>query len=120
MPYATRYLLLISMDIPPDKEQLFNEVYETEHVPNLMQVPGVRSVCRCAKRDATMNIGAQLIPVNGDGEPSYLVIYELDDPAVVTSDTWASALRKGRWPTEVSPHTVNRHVVMHEILRQWQ
>jgi hypothetical protein len=27
----------------PDKETLFNEVYDTEHVPNLLKVPGVAS-----------------------------------------------------------------------------
>ncbi|MCH7930882.1 MAG: hypothetical protein IH906_01540 [Proteobacteria bacterium] len=29
------------MDVEPDKEALFNEVYDEEHVPNPMNVPGV-------------------------------------------------------------------------------
>jgi hypothetical protein len=32
------------MDVDPDKEALFNEVYDTEHVPNLLKVPGVHAV----------------------------------------------------------------------------
>jgi hypothetical protein len=29
-----------SMDVDPDKEAIFNEVYDTEHVPYLFKVPG--------------------------------------------------------------------------------
>ncbi|MCH7796137.1 MAG: hypothetical protein IH900_13510, partial [Proteobacteria bacterium] len=46
MPIATTYLFIASMDVEPDKEALFNEVYDTEHVPNLLKVPGVLSVTR--------------------------------------------------------------------------
>ncbi len=41
MPITTKYLFIASMDVEPDKEALFNEVYDEEHVPNLMIVPGV-------------------------------------------------------------------------------
>jgi hypothetical protein len=44
MPINTKYLFVASMDVDPDKEDLFNEVYDTEHIPNLLKVPGVRSV----------------------------------------------------------------------------
>ena len=43
---STRYVLIASMDVTPEAEALFNEVYDTEHVPNLLEVPGVRSVTR--------------------------------------------------------------------------
>lgn len=33
------------MDVDP-KEALFNQVYDTEHVPNLLKVPGVHAVTR--------------------------------------------------------------------------
>ena len=45
MPISTRYLFTASMDVAPDKEALFDEVYDQEHVPNLLKVPGV-----CASR----------------------------------------------------------------------
>ena len=41
-----RYLFTASMDVDPAKEDLFNEVYDTEHVPLLSKVPGVISVQR--------------------------------------------------------------------------
>ena len=40
MPINAKYLFISSMDVAPDKEALFNEVYDTEHVPNLAEVPG--------------------------------------------------------------------------------
>src|SRR4051812_31889005 len=43
---STRYVLIASMDVTPEAESLFNEIYDTEHVPNLLQVPGVHSVTR--------------------------------------------------------------------------
>ena len=46
MTISTRYVLMASMDVTPEVEALFNEVYDTEHVPNLLQVPGVHSVTR--------------------------------------------------------------------------
>ena len=39
-----KYLFVASMDVDPDKEDLFNEVYDTEHIPNLLKVPGVHAV----------------------------------------------------------------------------
>ena len=46
MPIQSRYVFVASMDVDPDKEDIFNEVYDTEHVPNLLKVPGVRAVTR--------------------------------------------------------------------------
>ena len=36
-----KFLLTAAMDIDPDKEALFNEVYDKEHIPELLKVPGV-------------------------------------------------------------------------------
>jgi len=46
MAIQTRYLFTAAMDVEPAKEALFNEVYDTEHVPLLLKVPGVISVAR--------------------------------------------------------------------------
>ena len=46
MPITTKYLFIASMDVEPEKEALFNEVYDHEHVPNLMKVPGVLAITR--------------------------------------------------------------------------
>ncbi len=39
MPISSKYLFVVSMDVDAEKEALFNEVYDTEHVPNLLKVP---------------------------------------------------------------------------------
>jgi hypothetical protein len=36
MPGAGRYVFMVSLDVDRDKEALFNEVYDHEHVPNLL------------------------------------------------------------------------------------
>ena len=46
MPIKSKYLFIASMDVDADKDAIFNEVYDTEHIPNLLRVPGVRSVNR--------------------------------------------------------------------------
>ena len=38
MPINSKYLFVASMDVDPDKEALFNEIYDAEHVPNLLKV----------------------------------------------------------------------------------
>ena len=46
MPIQTRYLFSAAMDVEPATESLFNEVYDGEHVPLLLKVPGVLAVAR--------------------------------------------------------------------------
>ena len=59
MPISTRYLFTASMDVEPDKEALFNEVYDREHVPNLLKVPGVISVTRMTLEPLVLHIGGE-------------------------------------------------------------
>lgn len=58
MPIKSRYVFSASMDVEPAKEALFNEVYDTEHVPNLLKVPGVIAVARFKAQELTLSIGA--------------------------------------------------------------
>jgi hypothetical protein len=46
MPASTKYLFIASMDVDPQAEDIFNEVYDTEHIPFLLAVPGVRAITR--------------------------------------------------------------------------
>jgi hypothetical protein len=54
MPIESRYLFTAAMDVAPDREALFNEVYDREHVPLLLQVPGVVSVARFKREPLIM------------------------------------------------------------------
>ena len=46
MPFNAPYAFMVSMDVQADKEELFNEVYDEEHIPALLKVPGVIAVSR--------------------------------------------------------------------------
>jgi hypothetical protein len=116
MPIATKYLFIVSMDVAPEKEALFNEVYDTEHVPNLLKVPGVRAATRLRTEPASVTIGGQAMALTGEGKPRYEAIYEIDSPEVLSSPAWAEAGELGRWPAEVRPHTTNRHHILRRVL----
>lgn len=116
MPVTTKYVFIVSMDVAPEKEALFNEIYDREHIPNLMKVPGVRSVTRLRTEPASVTIGGQTRELTGEGAPKYVAIYEIDSPDVLTSSAWAEAVELGRWPTEVRPHTSNRHHILRKVM----
>lgn len=107
MPAKTKYLFIVSMDVDADKEALFNEVYDTEHVPLLSKVPGVQAAYRMEGMPFEFNLAGERLKKAHDG-PKYTAIYEIDSPAVLLSPEWAAAGEKGRWPGEVRPFTHNR------------
>jgi hypothetical protein len=114
MPITARYLFSAAMDVEPGKDALFNEVYDTEHVPLLMSVPGVLSVARFATRELTMILGGERRTIVVEGEPRYSALYELASPDVLVSEAWAKAVDQGRWPGQVRPYTKNRRHVLRE------
>jgi len=116
MPIATKYLFIVSMDVTKEKEALFNEVYDTEHVPLLLKVPGVKAVTRIKTEPAAFNIGGERKILDGGSEPNYVAIYEIDSPDVLLSKEWAAAAEKGRWPSEVRPFTSNRRHVVRRVI----
>ena len=116
MPIATKYLFIVSMDVTKEKEALFNEVYDAEHVPLLLKVPGVRAVTRMKTEPAAFNIAGERKVLDGGSEPTYVAIYEIDSPDVLLSAAWAEAGEKGRWPAEVRPFTTNRRHIVRKVI----
>ncbi len=114
MPITTRYLYIASMDVQPEKEALFNEVYDTEHVPNLLKVPGVRAVTRAKAEAFSISVGGKTNAIAIDG-PTYHAMYEIDSPDVLTSAEWGKAVDAGRWPSEVRPYCSNRRYTMMRV-----
>jgi hypothetical protein len=97
---STGCLHLVRMDVAHDHEATFNLVYEQEHIPALAAVPGVRRAVRYRNASPT--------------DPRYLAAYELDGAAVLASPAWKAAAEAGRWPRDVRPHTMNRHIATYE------
>jgi hypothetical protein len=116
MPIEGRYLFSAAMDVDPEREAIFNEVYDREHVPMLLEVPGVISVARVRTRELTMIIGGERRQIVAEREPRYNALYEIRDPSVLVSEAWAAAVDRGRWPGEVRPYTRNRRHVLYERL----
>jgi hypothetical protein len=114
MPITSRYLFVASMDVDADREALFNEVYDLEHVPNLLKVPGVIAITRMDGRDFALSIGGEERTVTHSG-PRYVAMYEIDAPEVLTSEAWAAAVEEGRWPAEVRPFTHNRTHALFQV-----
>jgi hypothetical protein len=114
MAINSKYLFVVSMDIDADKEALFNEIYDREHIPSLLKVPGVRAAIRMAGEHFSMNIGGAEKKVTHDG-PRYSAIYEIDGPHVLISPEWAKAAEEGRWPSQVRPFTRNRRHALYKV-----
>ena len=78
MPLRTRYLFSAAMDVDPSKDALFHEVYDKEHIPALLEVPGVVSASRFKLRDLTMMIGGERKTMDPQGATRYKALYEQD------------------------------------------
>lgn len=116
MAGEARFIFIASLDVDPAKEDLFNELYDTEHVPLLLKVPGVLSARRCKTVEGSMAIAGGVVPLLAPGEPNYSAIYELENAEVLTSEAWAHALEIGRWPSEIRPYIRARRHVLKKLL----
>ena len=112
MAIRSRYLFVVSMDVDPAHESLFNEVYDLEHIPYLLEVPGVHAASRLKGEPFAVAIGGERKEMPA-ASPVYTALYEIDGPEVLTSPEWQAAVERGRWPTQVRQHTTNRkHALM--------
>ena len=116
MPIKGNWIFTASMDVDADKEALFNEVYDTEHIPHLLKVPGVVAMTRVKAEALSVRMGGETKKVEPTG-PRYSCLVELESPDVLTSDAWAKAVDAGRWPTHVRPYTRNRQHSLHKVLK---
>ena len=108
----SQYLFIASMDIAPEREALFNEVYNTEHCPLLNGTPGVIGVARYETQRLLMTMGGQVQEIARPDTPKHHAVYQLESPEVLTSAEWAEAVDAGRWPEQVRPYTANRRHVL--------
>ena len=69
-------VILVSMDVDPDREDEFNDWYNTEHMPHFRRVPGV--------------IAARLFRARR-GSPTYVALYHVADTDVYATPGWMAA-----------------------------
>src|SRR5262249_61191042 len=103
MAFQPRYVFSAAMDVEPSHEALFNEVYDAEHVPLILTVPGVVSAARFRTRPLTMMLGGERKTMVAEAEPRYTALYEIESPEVLLTDAWGRAAEQGRWPGQVRP-----------------
>jgi hypothetical protein len=116
MPIAGKWIFTAAMDVDPDKEALFNEVYDREHIPVITKVPGVISATRLKLDTLRITMGGETKVIDPQGAPRYAAVYELESPDVLTSPDFAKAVDQGRWPTQVRPFTHNRRHTLYKVV----
>ena len=116
MAGKANFIFTVSMDVDADKEAIFNEVYDTEHIPLILKVPGVVSARRYKMGPLTMILGGEKKTIVMENEPTYMAVYELESADVLVGERWAKAVDSGRWPTHVRPFTKNRRHVLRKLI----
>ena len=109
----SKYIFVVSMNVKKEYEDLFNEVYDIEHIPYLLKVPGVNKVTRGKGIPFTFSIGGETIPKNAPTQ-KFIAMYEIDTPEVVQSQEWSQAVEEGRWSSQVRRHTSERSHYMYK------
>jgi hypothetical protein len=88
-------LSLVTMDVPAEIEARFNHLYDTEHLAEVLAVPGV--------------VGGRRYQAV-EGTPRYQAVYDLESAAVVTSPAFREmAEQPGEWTQQIRPHFYNYH-----------
>jgi len=99
----TPYVFWVMMDVESHREALFNELYDHEHLPLLLKLPG--------------SVHAVRYRTTAPGEPRYLCAYEVENTTLPMSKLWNDTSDIGRWKPEVRPYTSNkRYIVSERIL----
>jgi hypothetical protein len=91
------YIYFLQQSVPAQLDAKFNELYDTDHIPLMMQAPGAKSVTRYKS----------LYSPSGDA-PDYLAIYAVNGVDVPRSPGWKEQTSKGAWPTQMRPHFTAR------------
>tara|TARA_A100001037_G_scaffold103945_2_gene94502 strand:+ start:391 stop:741 length:351 start_codon:yes stop_codon:yes gene_type:complete len=76
-------LLLVMMEIKPEREEEFNRWYNEEHVPERLAIPGFKQ----ARRFKAV-----------EGEPKYLALYEIENVEVLESPEYKFWTGEGQTP----------------------
>lgn len=92
-------ILHVMMDVEPDFDDELNAWYTEEHLPRLLEVPGMLAARRFVDAHWPAS-GAD----DAGGRHQYLAIYELTDPSVVDSPDYARAAEMTPRTAALAPH----------------
>ncbi len=94
---AARHFYMVTFEIAQEDEALFNEIYDTEHVPNILRVKGVIGVVRF--KDAAPTPKGWLL---------YSALYLITRPDLPSTPEWKAASDTGRWAPMMRPRMKSR------------
>jgi hypothetical protein len=100
-----QWIYVVQLSIPAEHDDVFNELYDSDHIPAIMTVPGVKW-CRRYKMAWS----------DSEEMPTYLAYYAVDNPDVPRSDAWIAAAGSGEWPGRIRPHLTARMHGMFQLL----
>ncbi len=90
MPLLGSAAMLLSFDVEIDAIEEHDRWHTHEHLPERLSIPGFRRGTRW---------------IATDGQPRYMVIYEVDSLAVLASDAYLARLNNPTpWTTRMMPH----------------
>ena len=111
------YVLWVSMDIDPSREATLHRVYEKDHLPTLLSVPGVRSAQRLVTTRGGIVLGGEVKPMGTEDIARHHTVYRIDSPDVLVSPAWRSAVDAGEWAANVRPYLTNRRHTVLEVVQ---
>ena len=103
------YIYLVQLDVPKRLDADLHRIYDTEHIPHLLKVPGCLG---CARFQV----------VGGDeGAPRFAAMWGLSRPDItglygLNGKAWADAAKDGEFNTKIMPHLFNhRNLILERI-----
>lgn len=91
------YFYMVTFEIAPEDEKDFNEIYDTEHIPNILQVEGVLQVIRLRDEEYTPQ-----------GWRKYSALYLMTRSDLPSTPQWRAKSDLGRWAPVIRPRVKAR------------
>lgn len=102
---SARFFYLVTFDIAPEDEKDFNEIYDTEHIPNILQVEGVLQVIRLKDAETTPQ-----------GWLRYSALYLLTQADLPSTPQWKAKSDLGRWAPLIRPRVKARRQQLGRVM----
>jgi len=94
---AAPFCMMITFEIAPEDETEFNDIYDNDHIPNILKLEGVLEIIRF--RDAAPNEKGFLV---------YSAIYFLAQENLHLTPEWTALSDLGRWAPVIRPKVKSR------------
>ena len=91
------YCMMITFEIEPADESEFNDIYDNDHIPNILKLAGVLEIVRF--RDAHANERGLLV---------YSALYFMAQENLHETPEWKTLSDLGRWAPVIRPKVKSR------------